>query len=77
MYKRVKVAVKETPGGILRPLSVIWDDGRVFHITEVVRVLRNIEYEWDKRATCYEIKIGDHRTDLWQDRDGWFVKLKS
>ena len=77
MYKRVKVSSQDLGGHVIRPRYIEWEDGRLFHITEIVHVSRNVEYEWDKRATVYDIKIGNHQTKLYQDAEGWFVKPKA
>lgn len=76
MYKRVKVSSQNLGGMVLRPRYIEWEDGRRFHITEITKVTRTFEYEWDKYATVYDIKIGNHKTKLFHDREGWFVDAK-
>lgn len=76
MYKYVKVTTKDLGGGVVRPVDVHWEDGSVFHVTEVVRVIRNCQVDYHKYATCYEVAIGDYRTEIYRDRDGWFVDAK-
>lgn len=76
MRKSVTVHYYTLPGRIIRPHTIAFDDGRSWHITEVLKVVPRYQYDWHETVTYYQIMIGDHRTELFHGKDGWFVELK-
>lgn len=77
MRKYVTVHARELSPGIIRPQVIAFDDGRSWHITEVLKVIPNYAYDWHETVTYYQIMIGYHRTELFHGKDGWFVELKA
>lgn len=77
MRKPVTVHAHDLGGGVIRPWLIVYDDGRSWKITEVLKVVPRYQYDWHETVTLYEIMIGNHRTELFRGKDGWFVEPKS
>ena len=70
----VAVTVRHDEDGRCRPLQIIWDDGRAFHVDEVLEVFRKASRKVGGCGVCYRIRIGKHVTDLYQEENRWFVE---
>lgn len=77
MRKYVTVNTHDLGGGIIKPWQIVFDDGRAWRITEVLKVVPSYPYDWHENVTYYQIMIGDHRTELFRGNDGWFVEMKA
>lgn len=69
------VARYDTEGGIT-PLSITWDDGRVFEITRILDVRRAASLRVGGRGIRYLCKIGERDSHLYFEDPAWFVEDK-
>ena len=74
LKRYVAVTVRHDEDGRCRPLQIIWDDGRAFHIDQVLDVHRRASRKAGGTGICYKIRIGEHITHLYQEEERWFVE---
>ena len=76
-------SIRQHSGGIfyrwfLRPLWIIWKDGRRFDIDRVVQVERAASRKAGGVALRYTVMIGGKRHHLYyEDNFKWFVEAKT
>jgi hypothetical protein len=79
---KVYVAVFEvrSKSGKIKPLAVIWEDGKRFKIDEVLDVRPAASLKAGGAGLRYKIRLGDRETYLFleEDKTGdkWFVERK-
>lgn len=62
--------------GTVRPLTVIWENGRKFEIDRVYGVQRAYATKAGGTGIRYEISVSGKRTYLFEDEGKWFVEAK-
>ena len=65
----------DTEGGIT-PLSITWDDGRVFEITRILEVRQAASLRVGGRGTRYLCRVGATDSYLYFEDPAWFVEEK-
>lgn len=74
----VSTAAEFSTDGFLRPLWIIWEDGRRFDIDRVVHVERAASRKAGGVGLRYTVMIGWKRHHLYyEDNFKWFVEAKS
>ena len=72
----VEVIARFDTEGSVTPLSIIWEDGRVFEIDRILDIRRAASLKAGGigiRYTCY---IRGQETYLWFEDPQWFVEKK-
>ena len=72
----VKVVAEISPEGMVRPLSVEWEDGRRFDVDRVLDVRRAAATKAGGQGIRYTVRICGHETYLFEDEGRWFVEAK-
>lgn len=72
VYVRVLAEFDEEGG--LYPVSVTWEDGRVFEIDRVLDVKQAVSGPAQGRGLRYTIRIRDVETYLYRAGDRWFMQ---
>lgn len=70
----VEVVARYFEDGSVRPLSIEWDDGRVFHIDQVIDVRQAASLKVGGMGTRFIVRIGEHTTCLFFENPRWFVE---
>lgn len=60
--------------GAIRPVSVIWDDGRRYEVDEVLDVRRASSLKVGGTGVRYTVRIGGKTTYLFYENPRWFVE---
>lgn len=78
MYRKVyvSVTVKYNEAGQAKPLSIEWEDGRVYEIDRVLDVRQAVSLKVGGRGTRYTCRIGRQQTFLFEDEHRWYVEAK-
>lgn len=76
MKRYVAVEVRYDADGGMRPLSVLWDDGRRFEILQVTDVRRMASLKAGGTGIRYRCQIGQRETDLFFEDPRWFVDCR-
>ncbi len=76
MYKKVYVGVnlRVSPGGVVRPLSIVWKDGCTYEITRVKHVVPAASLKVGGRGMRYTVVIEGKERYLFEDDGRWFVE---
>ena len=72
----VAVVARPDEGGRVVPLSIEWDDGRVFPIDEVRDVRRAASLKTGGDGMRYTVRVGRNITYLFFEDPRWFVEEK-
>lgn len=72
----VAVVTRFSPEGKLRPLSVEWEDGRVYEIDRVLDIRKAASLKAGGVGVRYTVEIGGRRTYLFLEENRWFVERK-
>lgn len=73
----VSVVAQIDEEGNKRPLSVKWEDGRVYEIDKVIEVRRAFAVKVGGTAVRYTVQILGKITFLFEDDGKWFVEAKN
>ena len=73
-YVKVIVSVDET--GKVRPLSIEWEDGRIFYVDRLLDVRRAASTKAGGQGMRYTLKIMNRETYLFEDEGRWFVEAR-
>lgn len=60
--------------GRLMPLSIMWDDGRIFGIDRILDVRRAASLKVGGVGTRFIVRIGHRTTNLFFEDPRWFVE---
>lgn len=76
MYKKVyiEVNIKVTSEGVVRPLSIVWEDGAIYEITRVKFVTPAASLKVGGRGNRYTVIIEGKERYLFEDDRRWFVE---
>lgn len=72
----VEVVADFSPDGVLIPLSVVWEDGSKFEITNVTEVKPRKYSKCGGIGVRYTCQIGRAQSYLYFEEDKWFVEKK-
>ena len=72
----VAVIVRFSPEGRLKPLSLEWEDGRVFIIDRITDISRAPAVKAGGTGWRYTIYIEGRQTYLFFDEGRWFVERR-
>ena len=72
----VEVVAKFTKDGGKIPLTLKWEDGRIFNIDRVTDIRRAASLKAGGQGTRYRCRISGKETYLWLEEDKWFVEGK-
>ena len=72
----VKVVVEHDTLGRTRPLSIEWENGRVFTIDRVLDSRPAAATKAGGQGMRYTLRINGHETYLFEDEGLWFVEAK-
>lgn len=73
----VDTLVHHTKDGSSIPISIKFSDGKVYEIDRVLGRKRAAASKVGGTGIRYEIRIGQHRTYLFEDEGLWFVEAKN
>ena len=72
----VRVVVEYDEAGGVRPLSIAWEDGRVFEVDRLLDVRRAAATKAGGQGIRYTCRILGRETYLFEDNGRWFVEAK-
>ena len=70
----VSVVAEIDEDGKKRPLSIRWEDGRVYEIDRVTEIKRAFAVKVGGTAVRYTIVVSSKVTFLFEDEGKWFVE---
>ncbi len=73
----VDVIASISQQGEIRPMAVIWEDGRRFEIDKITAVSRACSTKVGGTGIRYTVLIKGRQTYLYEDEGRWFVEAKS
>lgn len=75
-YRRVyvEVTVKVSPYGDVRPLDILFENGKRYEIDRLLFVCRASATKVGGTGMRYTVLIRGHRTFLFEDDGRWFVE---
>ncbi|MBQ9858865.1 MAG: hypothetical protein IJO77_07695 [Oscillospiraceae bacterium] len=78
MNSKVYVGVNAMfePDGRLLPLSILWEDGRIFEIDRILDVRRAASLKAGGSGIRYTVRIGSHETFLFLEEGRWFAERR-
>jgi len=72
----VSVTATFSPDGKIKPVSIIWEDGRHYEIDETLDVRRSASLKAGCAGIRYTIRIGAKSTYLFLEDGRWFVERR-
>lgn len=72
----VSVAAVFREDGLIMPMEILWEDGRVFPIDRVLEVKPAASLKVGGAGIRYTCRIGKSQTYLFLDENRWFVEKK-
>ena len=73
----VEVTAEFSPEGKVTPLSITWEDGRVFEIDRVEGARRAASLKAGGTGIRYTIMVRGRRTFLYFEGPAWFVEERA
>lgn len=73
-YVSVSAVFRED--GLIMPMEILWEDGRVFPIDRVLEVKPAASLKVGGAGIRYTCRIGKSQTYLFLDENRWFVEKK-
>ena len=75
MRKNITVIAKMQDNGIIIPLQIVWEDGRVFDIDKILDIRKLASTKGGGKGLRYNCRILNHEKFLWLDEYFWFVEV--
>ena len=72
----VSVVVRYDEAGGIRPLSIMWEDGRTFEVDRLLDVRRAAATKAGGQGMRYTCRIMGKETYLFEDDGRWFVETR-
>ena len=72
----VAVTARFSPEGGLVPLSIEWEDGRMYQIDDITDVRRAASLKAGGAGIRYTIKVQGRQTYLYLEEDKWFMERR-
>ncbi|MGI6248921.1 MAG: hypothetical protein ACOYJX_05910 [Acutalibacteraceae bacterium] len=73
----VDVLIKQDREGRITPLSITWEDGRVYEIDKITRVCNAASLKAGGAGIRYTCVIRNKETFLFLEDNKWFVESKT
>jgi len=70
----VEIVAEYTHEGAIRPLAILWDDGRVFEIDKITDICRAASLKSGGAGIRYTITVKNKQRYLYLDEDHWFIE---
>ena len=70
----VEVTARHNVDGTIRPLSLKWEDGRIFEIDRLIDVRRAASLKGGGLGIRYTCKIMGKQVYLFEDEGKWFLE---
>ena len=70
----VGVIADTTADGTIRPLSVLWEDGRRFDVDRVLDARQAVSARTGDPGIRFTVQVGPRVTYLWYENPRWFVE---
>ena len=72
----VEVTAKHDLNGSIRPLTIIWEDGRVFEVDRLLDVRQAPSLKSGGLGIRYTCRICNKEVYLFDDEGKWFIEKK-
>ncbi len=72
----VQIVAEHYPDGKIRPLSLKWEDGRIYKIDKVVDVRQAVSLKGGGCGIRYTCRICGKEVYLFDDEGKWFVESR-
>lgn len=72
----VKVIAAHEANGKIRPLSIEWEDGRVYEVDCLLDVRKAASLKAGGVGMRYKCRICSKETFIWDENGRWFVEAK-
>ena len=78
MFRKVYIDVilKTDKEGVIRPLTIVWEDGKTFEIDRVKAICKAASLKVGGCGTRYTVVIEGKETYLFHEDERWFVEAK-
>ncbi len=73
----VSVVAEFDPEGKVTPLSITWEDGRIYPIDRITKKIRAASLKAGGQGIRYTVEIGGRETFLFYEKLKWFVEGKN
>lgn len=74
MKTYVKVTAEHWPDGQIKPVSITWEDGRVFPVDRVLDVRMAASLKAGGQGIRYTCRISGKQVYLYDDEGKWFIE---
>lgn len=75
--KYVDVIAKFDTDGSIKPLAIVWDDGKLYEIDHVIDMRHAVSLKAGGAGIRYRCKIQGREKYIWLEENKWFVEAKS
>ena len=72
----VSVTARFSPEGIIIPISLRWETGRIYEIDRILDIRRAASLKAGGTGIRYTVRIGRWETFLFLDENRWFVERR-
>lgn len=72
----MEVIARHAEDGTVRPLAIVWEDGRRFEVERVLDVRRAASLKVGGTGVRYLVRIQNRDTFLFYEEPRWFVEEK-
>ncbi|MDF2634774.1 MAG: hypothetical protein K0R78_1648 [Pelosinus sp.] len=72
----VQITAEHDVNGAIRPLTIRWEDGRIFEVDRVLDVRQAVSLKSGGLGIRYTCKIMGKQIYLFDDEGKWFVERK-
>lgn len=75
MRKNVTVIAKMKENGNVIPLSIFWEDGRIFEVDKILDIRKKASTKGGGKGLRYTIRIKNQERYIWLDEYFWFIEV--
>ena len=75
MRKNITVIAKMRDTGKVIPLSIVWEDGRLFEIERILDIRKAASTKGGGKGLRYMVRIKNQERYLWLDEHLWFIEV--
>ena len=75
MRKNISVVARMNESGLVTPLFLLWENGKVYEIDKVLDIRKKASTKGGGMGLRYLCRIGVHERFLWLDDYIWFVEV--
>lgn len=69
------VTAEHNRNGKIKPLSITWEDGRVFSIDRILDVRLAATPKMSGKGLCYTCRIYGKQVYLFHDNGQWYIEI--